>query len=123
MDYVCTQCFEIYGRSKKKVQSLLDSNCLQRSDHKDGNSVRVRLTEEGTLEPEIRPTPNVHFRGEFVLCEGGPKCKGLKCIYPHCLKEKAAWNADKYGLLAGESIQGPQLVYISSYRCVCIYLE
>ena len=72
--------------------------CLEQSNHKDGVSVRVRITEEVTLEPEVRPTPKVYFKGEFVLCQGQPKCRGTKCTYPHCLKEKAAWNADKYGL-------------------------
>ena len=96
---VCTHCFEKYGSEKTRALSLRHSKCLE-SDHKDGVYVRVRITEDETLEPEVRPTPRVHFKGEFVLCPGQPKCRGEKCTHPHCLKEKAAWNADKYGFRA-----------------------
>lgn len=95
---VCTDCFEKYQK-KDKAALLLKSKCLDPSNHK--NSVEVRVhTRDGILEPEIRPTPSVRFKGEFVLCTA-EKCKerkGKKCTYPHCLKEKAAWNAEKYGI-------------------------
>lgn len=95
---VCTDCFEKY-KKKDKAALLLKSKCLDPSNHKNSVEVRVHKT-GGILEPEIRPTPRVRFKGEFVLCTA-EKCKerkGKKCTYPHCLKEKAAWNAEKYGI-------------------------
>lgn len=96
---MCTDCFEEYGKNKDKVTLLLELKCLEPSGHKNSIEVRVHMTEDGILEPEIRPTPKAHFKGEFVLCTA-EKCKdkqGKTCMNPHCLKEKALWNAEKYG--------------------------
>ena len=90
---VCSECFERSGHKKAKI--LLESICLDPSSHGESTRVRVHLI-AGVLSPEVRPTPRAHFRGEFILCTK-PKCEGLKCKYPHCLKEKAAWNAEKFG--------------------------
>ena len=93
---VCAVCFEEHGREKDKPALLLKSGCLESSIHKESIKVRVQLTRNGVLEPEIRPMPRVHFKGEFELCSG-KNCKGLeKCTFPHCLKEKAAWNYEKF---------------------------
>lgn len=96
---VCTECFERCGRSKSKVPLLLQSICVEKPRHK---CVTVRVREvAGVLEPEIRPVPRVHFKGEFVLCDPD-KCvykkRRIPCKFPHCLKEKAAWNAEKFGV-------------------------
>lgn len=104
---VCTDCFEKY-KKKDKAALLLKLKCLDPSNHKNSVEVRVHKTGDGVLEPEIRPTPRVRFKGEFVLCTA-EKCKekkGKKCTYPHCLKEKAAWNAEKYGILQTLSLGG-----------------
>ena len=93
---VCTACFEKFGNDKAKASSLIESICLEPSIHDGSIEVCVYLTAEGVLEPEVRPTPKVYFKGEFVLC-GREKCKGGNCTFPHCLKEKAAWNAEKFG--------------------------
>ena len=96
---VCERCFEFEERdiSTAKGPLLIEKKCLHPSAHKDAMKVRVCL-KDGVLEPEIRPMPKVHFRGEFKLCsESGRPCRGLdKCSYAHCLKEKAAWNAEKF---------------------------
>ena len=96
---VCTDCFERSGKSKSKVPLLLASECLEKTRHKCV-TVRVRLV-DGILDPEIRPVPKAHFTGEFVLCDP-KKCHRNRgnCKYPHCLKEKAAWNAEKFGVSA-----------------------
>lgn len=67
---VCTDCFEKYSRKKLKDKAvlLLNSICLEPSSHQNSVKVRVHLTKDGILEPEIRPTPRVSFKGEFVLC-------------------------------------------------------
>ena len=100
---VCADCFEKVG--KRKAKALLQSKCLEPSNHETSIEVRVRLTADGVLEPEVRPTPKVHFKGEFVLCPR-EKCKGGQCTYPHCLKEKAAWNAEKFGFHLSGSATG-----------------
>jgi hypothetical protein len=101
---VCTDCFEISGNNKSKVPRLLASKCLEKTRHKCV-TVRVRKV-DGVLEPEIRPVPWAHFKGEFVLCDP-EKCRWLKkggtCNFPHCFKEKAAWNAEKFGVSASLS--------------------
>ena len=92
---VCTECFE--KDDNEKAELLLQSKCLDKASHRDAISVRVSLTAEGVLEPEVRPLPKVRFKGEFVICSRA-QCKGESCTFPHCLKEKAAWNADKFGV-------------------------
>ena len=101
---VCTECFEISGKNKSRVPRLLASKCLEKTRHK---CVTVRVREvDGVLEPEIRPVPRAHFKGEFLLCDP-EKCRRLKkgetCNFPHCFKEKAAWNAEKFGVIASLS--------------------
>ena len=94
---VCTNCFEKYGEKKNKATSLLQLKCLKRSSHKYRIEVNVHMTDDGILEPEIRPTPKTDFKGEFVLCSA-KKCRarrGKTCTYSHCMKEKEAWNAEK----------------------------
>ena len=86
--------------STAKGYLLIEKKCLHPSAHKDAMKVRVYL-DDGVLKPEIRPMPKVHFKGEFKLCSERGKqrkpCRGLdKCSYAHCLKEKAAWNAEKF---------------------------
>lgn len=91
---VCADCFnKVVG--KKKAKALLQSECLEKSIHTSAITVRVRLTANGVLDPEVRHMPKAHFKGEFVLCSK-PKCKG-DCTYPHSIREKAAWNAEKFG--------------------------
>ena len=119
---VCTNCFEKIGKRKTEAALLLQSNCLESSSHEKSIEVRVRLTTEGVLEPEVRPTPKVYFKGEFVLCTR-EKCKGGECTFPHCLKEKAAWNAEKFGFRLSESALAATAgnyprVHSSSVKCV-----
>ena len=101
---VCTDCFEISSKNISRVPRLLVSKCLGRTRHKCV-TVRVRVV-DGVLEPEIRPVPRAHFKGEFLLCDP-EKCRRLKkggtCNFPHCLEEKAAWNAEKFGVSASLS--------------------
>lgn len=100
---VCAICYEDQGKAKATL--LLESKCLDESSHEDAIKVGVYLTGDGVLEPEVRPTPKAHFKGEFVLCPK-KKCKGKKCTYPHCLKEKATWNAEKFGVRLPSSSDG-----------------
>ena len=98
---VCTDCFEESGTNKRKVPRLLKSICLEIPHHKCVK-VRVRM-KNGVLEPEVRTIPKAHFKGEFVLCDPdrcGRNKRGKTCSYPHCLKEKAAWNAEKFGVVS-----------------------
>ena len=100
-DEVCTDCFEESGTNKRKVPRLLKSICLEIPHHKCVK-VRVRM-KNGVLEPEVRTIPKAHFKGEFVLCDPdrcGRNKQGKTCNYPHCLKEKAAWNAEKFGVVS-----------------------
>ena len=127
---VCTECFEEYGRNERKIPHLLESTCLEEEPHKCV-TVRVRK-ENGVLQPEIRPIPKVHFKGEFGLCDPH-KCSYIRrkkpCKFPHCLKEKAAWNAEKFGVLSPvnknptaptPSIEGQTAsgIYITQYQPV-----
>lgn len=74
--------------------------------------MRVQLTGNGVLEPEVRPMPKVHFKGEFELCPG-QNCQGIeKCTFPHCLKEKAAWNWEKFYGAQQPSAANPGKKYI-----------
>ena len=101
---MCAVCFEKFGERKAKAALLLQSSCLEPLSHEKSIEVRVNLTTEGVLQPKVRPTPKVHFKGEFVLCTR-EKCKGGLCTFPHCLKEKAAWNAEKFGFhLSGSAL-------------------
>ena len=116
---VCTDCFDRVGA---KSALLFESRCLDPLSHEKSIEVRVSLTAKGVLEPEVRPTPKVHFKGEFVLCTR-EKCKGGPCTYPHCLKEKAAWNAEKFGFhLSGSALATTAgncpRVHSSSVKCV-----
>lgn len=94
---VCTNCFEKYGKKNNKATLLFHLKCLKRSSHKYRTEVNVHMTDDGILEPEIRPIPKSDFKGEFILCSA-KKCRekrGKTCTYPHCIKEKEAWNAEK----------------------------
>ena len=94
---VCTECFEKVGKKKTKAPLLIERKCLDRSNHDSVPQVRVYLTEKGLLEPEIRRIPKVRFKGEFKMCSG-KNCRGQMCTFAHCYKEKATWNADKFGI-------------------------
>lgn len=109
---VCAVCFEEHGSEKAKSTLLLKSRCLEPSIHKERIKVRVQLTGNGVLEPEVRPMPKVHFKGEFELCPG-QNCQGIeKCTFPHCLKEKAAWNWEKFYGAQQPSAANPGKKYI-----------
>ena len=103
---VCSICFEKHGKNEAKVESLLKSNCLERPNRHTSVSVRVRRV-DGVLEPQVRPMPRVYFTGHFVNCDPN-RCRGEGCTFPHCFKEKAAWNAQKFGLEEGAADSHPQ---------------
>ena len=98
---VCNICFENYGRNKAKVESLVESKCFRPDRHKSV-TVRVRIV-DGILEPEIRPMPKVFFRGYFVDCDPD-RCRGGRCTFPHCSKEKNAWNAQKFAVAVSSPV-------------------
>ena len=101
---VCNVCLDKYGKSKHKIESLLDSRCLQQPIPHKSVTVRVRLT-DGILEPRVRPMPKVFFRGHFVFCDPD-RCIGERCTFPHCSKEKEEWNAQKYSVYVSSSPVG-----------------
>ena len=95
---VCERCFDFEEDSASTRRlSLIEKKCLQPSAHKDAIKVRVYLDDDGVLKPEVRPMPSFYFKGKYRLCsESGKPCRGFdKCSFAHCLKEKAAWNAEK----------------------------
>ena len=114
---VCTECFEKVGKKKTKAPLLIERKCLDRSNHDSVPQIRVYLTEKGLLEPEIRPIPKVRFKGEFKMCPG-EICRGQMCTFAHCYKEKATWNADKFGIdlasLGSTSTAG------TVHTCICM---
>ena len=122
-DYVsvCADCFEKVGK-KAEAKALLQSRCLEPSSHEKSIEVRVRLTADDIIEADLRPTPKVHFKGEFVLCPR-EKCKGGQCTYPHCLKEKAAWNAEKFGFHLSGSATGKSSGMDSHYASIIIHIK
>ena len=92
---VCTDCFETVNRAE--ASSLIERKCFDPPGHEGGIKVRVHLTGEGELEPEIRPMPKAYFRGLFTMCSKSG-CKRDNCTYAHCVREKKAWNVEKFGI-------------------------
>jgi len=101
--FVCAKCLEV---DPSRID-LITHKCFQGSLHVNEPKVKVVWTARNRLErssdrdhpatPPIRPIPRVSFRGEFVLCDRGKRCRGEKCTFPHSAKERDAWNAEKFG--------------------------
>ena len=115
---MCTQCFEEQRGTGGSY--LLKKTCLKRKEHRGGPSVSVRLTKEDALEPVIRPMPRVYFKGKFRFCSGRG-CRGLEdCTFPHCDKERDAWNAEKFSVyLPFEGYISTRIFYMHGLQSYC----
>ena len=122
--YVCARCLEA---DPSRIE-LTTRNCLQESLHSNEPKVEVVwITARNRLErssdrlatPPIRPMPRVSFRGEFVLCDRGKRCRGEKCTFPHSAKERDLWNAEKFGSKCMKSnklfVPLPKLIHFLVY--------
>ena len=88
VELITHKCFQLSLHSNEPrvgVEWATSSNCLK------------RVRSDTSLRVSIRPMPRTLFRGEFVLCDRGRRCKGKRCTFPHSVEERDAWNAEKFG--------------------------
>ena len=100
---VCEKCL----KDDPTRIDLIMHKCFQGSLHSNELKVNVewvpssnrleRVRSDGSPRASIRPIPRAFFRGEFVLCDRGKRCKGKRCTFPHSVAERDAWNAEKFG--------------------------
>ena len=99
---VCERCL----RDDPTRIDLITHKCFQEGLHSNESRVevewvassnRLERVSSGTPRASIRPMPRAFFRGEFVLCDRGRRCKGKRCTFPHSVEERDAWNAEKFG--------------------------
>ena len=85
--YKCFQADLHLNEPRVTVEWVVSNNRLE----------RLRSNGSGTPRASIRPMPQAFFRGEFVLCDRGRRCKRRRCTFPHSVEERDAWNAEKFG--------------------------
>ena len=90
INLITHKCFQVSLHSNEPrvgVEWAASSKCLK----------QVRSDGSSTPKASIRPIPRAFFRGEFVLCDRGRRCKGERCTFPHSVEERDVWNAEKFG--------------------------
>ena len=118
---VCKKCF----KDNPSRIDLITHKCFQESLHLNESRVKVEWVSSSnylkqlksggalsSLRASIRPMPRAFFRGKFVLCNRGKRCKGKRCTFPHSVEERDAWNAEKFGSKCTSAILTRISIYI-----------
>ena len=88
-------------RDHQLLQDVEDEDCHDssslRSTALESTDVLSGLENETELggSSALRPMPNVHFRGGFVMCNGRD-CQGEHCTFAHSQEELRAWNSQRF---------------------------